>query len=216
MPSTTSKKIITIIGNIGSGKSTALPLIAKHLGAQTIEADDLFQTTDPFAQPYLQDMSRWAFANELWLTVNRVKLITAELAKSKKKLSIIDSGLLMSWVYTHSHFVAGRISAAEWDLYRELYEDYSSELLANSAVIFLDYSIPTLLKRIAKRGRQYELDFYTQQYLEELQGGLESVKAILKKKKITVVTIAEKEVPDFEENKDDAIKLLRLITSTII
>ncbi len=213
MPSTTSKKIITIIGNIGSGKSTALPLIAKHLDAQTIQADDLFQTSDPFAQPYLQDMGRWAFANELWLTVNRVKLITAELAKSKKKLSIIDSGLLMSWVYTHSHFVAGRISQAEWDFYRELYEDYSSELLANSAVIFLDYSIPTLLKRITKRGREFELEFYTKQYLEELQEGLESVKAILKKKKITVVTIAEKEVPDFEENDKDVATLLQLAGS---
>lgn len=213
MPSTTSKKIITIIGNIGSGKSTALPLIAKHLDAQTIQADDLFQTTDPFAQSYLEDMSRWALANELWLTMNRVKLITAELAKSKKKLSIIDSGLLMSWVYTHSHYVAGRISAAEWDLYRELYEDYSSDLLTNSAVIFLDYSIPTLLKRITKRGREYELEFYTKQYLEELQEGLEAVKAILKKKKITVVTIAEKVVPDFEENKKDTQKLLQLAST---
>jgi deoxyadenosine/deoxycytidine kinase len=216
MPTTQPKKIITIIGNIGSGKSTALPLVAKHLKAQTIQADDLFQTTDPFSQSYLHDMGRWAFANELWLTVTRVKLIKKELRQSSKKICVIDSGLLMSWVYTHSHFVAGRISEAEWQFYQELYEDYSGDLLENSSVIFLDYSIPTLLKRIAKRGRQYELDFYTEQYLQELQGGLEDIKKLLSRKKTKVVVIPEKSVPDFEANEEDAQMLLNLVTSISI
>lgn len=212
--SSKSRKITTIIGNIGSGKSTALPLIAEHLDAHTIQADDLFQTTDPFAKVYLGDMSRWAFANELWLTVNRVKLIKKELVTSKKEHCVIDSGLLMSWVYTYSHFMAGRISKAEWELYQELYDDYSRELLANSAVIFLDYSIPTLLKRIAKRGRGYELKFYTKQYLEELQQGLQTLFRKLNDQ-VAVIQIAEQDIKNFEANNRDKQRMLEIVSTLL-
>lgn len=205
------KKVITIIGNIGSGKSSALPIVAKHFKAQSIEADNLFQTTDPFAMDYLKDMQRWAFTNELWLTVERVKLICGEMETGKAKTVVIDSGLLMSWVYTFTHYTAGRLTKAEWDFFCELYDSQAACLLDNSMIIFMNYSIPTLLKRIAKRGREYELEYYSRAFLEELQQGLEALVKTLKSRGLTVREIKEEHVPDFVEMEQGEQSLIRAL-----
>jgi deoxyadenosine/deoxycytidine kinase len=209
-------QVITIIGNVGSGKSTALPLISQHLDAHTIEADNLFQTTDPFAQAYLQDMSRWAFTNELWLTTKRVKLIQKEISESEKSIFVIDSGLLMSWVYTYSHFMSGRISDAEWKFYCELYDQHSTEILSNSSVVFLDYSIPTLLRRIQKRGRKYELEYYTEEYLTELQTGLKVLVEKLMADNVPVIAIEEQKIKDFEYNEEEAVEMINTVRTLAI
>jgi len=211
----TSNAIVTIIGNIGSGKSTALPIIANMLSAQIIEADDLFQTSDPFAKIYLKDMSRWAFANELWLTVKRSQMIDNTIDSSNNNKFLIDSGLLMSWVYTYSHFMAGRITKEEWIFFGELHTNYSSKVLENSSAIFLKYSVPTLMRRIKKRGRVYEQEYYTKKYLNELDSGLAELQILLKKKGVNVIEIKESEVADFQNSREDEKKMLKIIKSRV-
>lgn len=195
------KKTLVIVGNIASGKSTATRLLSEHFHLSRVDADDLFQTTDPFREVYLENMSRWAFANELWLTVERVKLIQKQLESSNQKLTVIDSGLLMSWVYTYSHYVNGIITKAEWELYEELYTHLAGHVLSQMMVVKLDYSVETLMKRIKKRGREYELDFYTPEYLKQINTGLEALERKLQKAGVKLLCIQESKIPDFEGKK---------------
>ena len=64
-------------------------------------------------------------------------------------------------------------------------------------VIYLDYSLPTLLKRLNKRGRAYELNYYNQTYLQQIRLGLQKLIANFKRQKIEILTIKEKEFGDF-------------------
>lgn len=210
----TFPKYLTIIGNVASGKSTAMPILLDALDAQPLYADDLFQTVDPFREVYLNDLKRWAFTNELWLTYERAKMIN-EHGSDSEKLVIVDSGLLMSWVYTYSHLLVKNISLEEWEFYEKLYDEFANGYIVNSCVIRLKYSMETLMQRLKKRGRDYELEFYTREYLEQLEDGLVALEKKLKQMGIRVLVIDEKQIRDFEKNDDDKNLLTKIVTEYI-
>lgn len=208
-------KTLVIIGNVASGKSTATQIITKKIKAGKIDADDLFQTSDPFAKIYLENMSRWALTNELWLTVERVKLIQESLKHSKKDLVVIDSGLLMSWVYTYGHYLNGVISSDEWKLYEDIYTRLCSEVLNKMIVVRLRYDLPVLMNRLKKRGRQYELEFYTPEYLDQIEKGLVALEKKLQADGIPLLVIEQDQIEDFENSKTDRDRLHLAIASFI-
>lgn len=208
-------KTLTIIGNVASGKSTLMPILVSALNAKAVDADDLFQTTDPFAKPYLADMKRWAFANELWLTMERIKILRSELGKRKEGITIIDSGLLMSWVYTYSHFLVGNITEDEWKLYHTLYDELTDGMFENTHVVKLSYSMDILMERLKKRGRDYELAFYTREYLAQLELGLSALHEKLLQKKVKVIEVTEQLVADFENDPNDAQTIISHISAQI-
>ncbi len=208
--------LLTITGNIGSGKSSAMPILLEAFDAKPLYADDLFQTTDPFAKPYLQDVKRWAFTNELWLTSQRAQLLKKHLTDNNSdQLTIVDSGLLMSWVYTYSHLLVNNISLDEWEFYTELYDHFSKEVLQDTAVVRLKYSIPTLLKRIQQRGRDYELEYYTQEYLEQIEQGLDALEKKLRMSGVPYLAIEEENIADFVANPQDAKSLVEAVKTLI-
>lgn len=201
-------RMVTVIGNIGSGKTTLTPIIAKKLKAKAVMADNLFQTIDPFRELYLNDLKRWALANELWLTLERVILVKRYLKKYQRQKLVVDSGLLMSWAYTHGHFLSGIMTQDEWFLYRRLFDRVAIGLFSSSVVIALDCSVETLIKRIKQRGRQFELEYYNPVYLERIDKGLTKLKEKLKRKGIKVVSIdGEKSL---KEIRVDLLKKIKL------
>lgn len=215
MQTNTKAKIITIVGNIASGKSTLVPILAKTFKAKAIHADNLFQTKNPFARLYLEQTKRWAFVNELWMTTERIKILKKYLKKQRKGITIIDSGILMSWVYTYSHLLTGNISKHEWKLYHHIYTEFAQEFFKNSGVIFLSYHPKTLLKRIAKRKRDFELKYYTLSYLEQINKGMDALHDHLNDKAVKKLIVQEKEITDFENNKRDRKKLINLVKAFV-
>ena len=202
-----------LVGNIGSGKSTVLPLVAKALGAVEVQADELFQTTNPFKEVYLEDQVRWSLANELWLTKERVKIMRQAIAEHPHQPLVVDSGLLMSWVYTYAHFTSGDITRSEWELYQEIFEMITTGLIAQMQVIFLNFPVEILLKRIKQRGRDYELEFYDVAYLKKINKGLEALLKKLKNQKVKVLELNQSNVGDVVRNHKSKLELDTLIRS---
>jgi len=215
MKSSTKASIITVIGNVASGKSTLLSLLESEMKIQGVAADNLFQVSDPFAKPFLSDMKRWSFTNELWLTAERAKLLRRELRKDAKGLVFFDSGLLMSWVYTYSHFLVGNITPDEWSFYLDLYDVLTNDILYEVKVIRLNYYVDTLMSRLQKRARDYELAFYTREYLGQLELGLNALEERLQEKRVKWLNIEENTVADFENNMQDTTKMLHLVNSFV-
>lgn len=215
MKANARRTVITVIGNVGSGKTTAIPFIGKALNASVIHADNLFQTENPFKDEFLADMKRWAFQNEVWLTVERTKLFKKHLVSNPSKIIVVDSGLLMSWVYAYSHVLTGRMTKEEWKLYQRIYQRFSKEIHYDFYVVHLRYSFPTLLKRIKKRARDYEIRQYRKNYLEELEQGLMILRKSLEKEGIKIIDVKEEEIRDFENNPSDAHKLIKKIKTSV-
>lgn len=170
-----NKHIVTIVGNVCTGKTTSLPLVAKALHADTIKADEIFQTS-LFRDEFLQDVSRWAFIHEIWLAKKRADFIAKEIEKSKNQTIVIDSGLIMSYVYAKSHFLVGKMTLKEWSFFEELFLELH-HVSPQTTLLYLSAPIDTLIGRMKKRGRDYEIKKYKKEYLEELEIGLRDLVA---------------------------------------
>ncbi len=205
------QNIITIIGNIGAGKTSATPIIAQALDAYAVDADNLFQTSDPFRDGYLKDRNRWVFTNELWLVFERAKILQRELTQTKHKVVVIDSGLLMSWVYGYSHWLKQTMTQEEWNFFIELYDFFTSQLIDNMTVISLHYPIETLLDRIKQRGREFELTYYDQSYLNQIEEGIEALEIRLKSQGVRVIRVDETLVKDFVHEERGKKKLMEVV-----
>lgn len=157
---------ITVIGPIASGKTTASQFLAGELNLPLLDAD-LFET-NPFLPSYIEDTKRWSFATELFFTIARIKKLQAVKGMLEKSSIIVDSGLIMSHqVYTKNHLVQGTMTAAEWEFFTRIVEDYRSNLPTPDLVIHITASPNIQLKRIKDRGRSFESG-YTLEYLESI------------------------------------------------
>lgn len=154
---------ITLIGPIGSGKTTASRILSEKLGYPLLDAD-LFET-NPFLPGYIEDNARWSFVTELFFTLGRIKKLKVIKNMLKKSSVIVDSGLIMSHqVYTKNHLVMGTMTASEWEFFTQIIQDYKSTLPDPDLVIYLTCSPEVQMKRIKGRGRSFESG-YTLEYL---------------------------------------------------
>jgi deoxyadenosine/deoxycytidine kinase len=159
-------KQITLIGPIGSGKTTASQLLADKLKLPLLDAD-LYEE-NPFLPSYIEDTPRWSFITELFFTRARIKKLRQIKNMLKKSSVVVDSGLIMSHqVYTKNHLVGGTMTAAEWEFFTSIIEDYQSDLPSPDIIIHLTASPTIQLERIKSRGRSFEAG-YTLDYLESI------------------------------------------------
>ncbi len=185
---------ITIIGNTGSGKSTIAAALSQKLGAVLVPADELFKT-NPFFQLAVKNRKRWSFASDTWFLLEREKLLQSVTALTAQKLVIIDSGLAMSWVYAYSRITNKYYTTSEWQLYQQLFNKVSAKLSLDSQYIYLRADIDQLLQNIKTRGREFEIDNYSAEYLQDLNQSLETFVAAQPKQHILVIDVNNQPEP---------------------
>ncbi len=201
-------KTITVIGNVGSGKTTLAKILAEKLSGILIDADPY--TLNPFLPLYAENHARWALATELFFTISRATHLSTELKKDKSKTKIIDSGLLMGIeVYAKHHRKAGTMTKEEWALFKKLTKDsVNSKLIYPDLVIYCRCDIRTCLERIEARGRKFETH-HSRKYLKNLETNLEVL--IRKLKRLGIPTI-DLDMTTFNPRKiSDIESLLELV-----
>lgn len=143
---------IGIAGNIGSGKTTLTRMLAQHYGwTPKYEA----VTYNPYLEDYYKDIPRWSFNLEVYFLTQRIKDLM-EIANSDEV--IIQDRTIFEGVYV---FVAnnkdmGNLSQRDFDAYMDLFGVMMKMIKVPDLLIYLKSSIPHLVSRIQKRGRDYE------------------------------------------------------------
>lgn len=143
---------IAIAGNIGSGKTTLTELMAKHFNWEPHyeSVDD-----NPYLHSFYEDMQRWSFNLQIYFLNNRFKQIVH--IRKLGKAVIQDRT-----IYEDAHIFAPNLhsmnlmSTRDFDNYLSLFELISSLIQPPDLLIYLRASVPTLVKQIQKRGREYE------------------------------------------------------------
>ena len=157
------KKFIAIAGNIGVGKSTLTRLLCEfYLWEPFYEAVD----DNPYLADFYQDMKTWAFHSQVFFLSRRLshhRQIIERPGTVVQDRSVYED----AEVFARNLYEQGSMSERDYGSYHDLYETVIGILPPPDLVIYLRASVPTLVDRIRKRGRDYEQNI-SSGYLERL------------------------------------------------
>jgi len=167
-------QVFAIEGNIGAGKSTLGRDLVSYLVKHGIQAT-FFPETFPeallnefivFSSVHPEAKNPHAFALQMAILECRLETYQKALELSRAGHSVvIDRSLPGDYVFARLNAEIGNIDPSEWQAYKARVEHI--DVLAPTAIIYLDASVSTCKRRIDYRGRASE-DKYTDDYLERL------------------------------------------------
>jgi deoxyadenosine/deoxycytidine kinase len=197
-----TKKYIAIAGNIGAGKSSLTELLGKNFGWKTYyeSVDD-----NPYLSDFYEDMRRWSFNLQIYFLSSRFQ--------HQKKLMEMEASLVQDrTIYEDVEIFAknlhemGLMSDRDYKNYRALFEQMVEYLKAPDLLIYLRADVPTLVRQIQKRGREYENTIRIE-YLERLNGLYEDWINRYEGEKLIIDT----DHIDFVNSQDDLGKVINLV-----
>lgn len=152
MPSKTPIKHVAIAGNIGSGKTTLTSMLAKHYKWRPHfeDADD-----NPYLNDFYEDMQRWAFNLQIYFLNTRFSQI---LQIRKGKETVVQDRTIYedAYIFAPNLYAMGLMSKRDFENYLSLFQLMEQLIQPPDLIIYLKASVPTLVKQIQKRGREYE------------------------------------------------------------
>lgn len=157
------KKFVAVAGNIGVGKSTLVEKLCNQLGWEPFYEP---VTENPYLADFYQDMPTWSFHSQVFFLTHRLR---AHFQLAKHPTSVIQDRSVYedAEIFAQNLYLQGHIHERDYQTYRELFETVMEFLPPPDLVIYLRASVPTLLERIAHRGREYERSI-SAEYLESL------------------------------------------------
>jgi deoxyadenosine/deoxycytidine kinase len=143
---------VTIAGNVGVGKSTLTQLLAERLGWTPVyEAVD----DNPFIADFFADMRRWSFHSQLFFLSRRIRShreMTSHPQPIIQDRSIYEDAN----IFARNLYERGNMTPREFEVYRSFYEEFIQILPTPNLIVYLKASVPTLIERVHRRGRDYE------------------------------------------------------------
>ena len=147
-----TKYFVAIAGNVGVGKSALVGRLADRLGwTPFYEAVD----ENPYLSDFYRDMRTWSFHSQIFFLSKRLRHHRGLLDHPSSVLqdrSVYED----AEIFAKNLYRQGNMDERDYGVYRELYEVLTLYLPPPDLVVYLRASVPTLLKRIAMRGRDYE------------------------------------------------------------
>ncbi len=198
---------IAIAGNIGSGKTTLTGLLAKHFGWQPHYED---VDTNPYLHSFYEDMQRWSFNLQVYFLNSRFRQIV-DIRKSGKTIiqdrTIYEDAYIFAPNLHHMNLMTTR----DFDNYQSLFELMSEFLQPPDLLIYLRASVPTLVRQIQKRGREYE-EGIRLDYLKRLNDRYENWIAGYTGPKLLVIDV---DTINFSENPDDLGNIIERVNAEL-
>ena len=198
---------IAIAGNIGAGKTSLTELISKHYGWEASYEDVI---DNPYLDDFYNHMERWSFNLQIYFLKSRFQQFLN--IKNGKKTIVQDRT-----IYEDAHIFApnlkamGLMNQRDFQNYQELFELMESLIKGPDLLIYLRSSIPNLVNKIHKRGREFE-NSISIDYLSRLNERYEAWTSTYDKGKIIIIDVDE---IDFVENREDLNSIISKIDETI-
>lgn len=159
------KQFIAVAGNIGVGKSTLVQMLCRRLGWEPFFEGVV---DNPYLADFYADMATWAFHSQIFFLSRRLRDLR-RLMDFPRTVVQDRSVYEDAEIFARNLYLQGLIRGRDWKTYRELYQVLTELLPPPDLVIYLQASVPTLMQRIALRGREYEKAI-APDYLSQLNG----------------------------------------------
>ena len=172
---------IAIAGNIGSGKTSLTEILSAHYGAKAYYED----IDNPYISDFYEDMNRWSFNFQMFFLGSRINQTIQMLNESTG--NVVQDRT----IHEDAHIFAGNLhqmglmSTRDYGTYMKIFTLATDLVPSPDILIYLKASVPTLVRQILKRGREYEKNIDLE-YLERLNNRYNEWIASYKGKLLTI------------------------------
>ena len=198
---------IAVAGNIGAGKTSLTELLAKHYKFEA-------QFEDVIDNPYLDDfynhMERWSFNLQVYFLKSRFQQLMQ--IRTSKKDVIQDRTIYEdAFIFAPNLHAMGLLTKRDYDNYYSLFELMEAMIQGPDLLVYLRSSIPNLVNKIHKRGRDYETSISID-YLSRLNERYEAWISQYNKGKLLIIDV---DYIDFVENPTDLGTIIEKIDAEL-
>ncbi|MDX1637833.1 MAG: deoxynucleoside kinase [Balneolaceae bacterium] len=195
-------KFIAIAGNIGAGKSSLTNLLARHFNWEAF-----FESVDdnPYLSDFYDDMRRWSFNLQIYFLSSRFR-------HQKQMIERGDNFIQDRTIYEDVEIFAknlhemGLMSDRDFKNYQALFHEMTNYLRPPDLLIYLRAQVPTLVRQIQSRGREYESTIRIE-YLERLNRLYEDWITEYPQEKLIIDT----DDIDFVNDQEDLGRVIELV-----
>ena len=206
--------LIVVGGMIGLGKSSVAEILGEHFNSEVFyeSVDDnpilplFYSETEEEIQK-----KRYPFLLQLYFLNTRFKSIKEALVNDN---NVLDRSIYEDWYFAKKNMELGRINDLEMKIYEDLLHNMLEELeelpkKAPDVMVYLKGSFETVLKRIALRGREFEIDESLKEYYNFLWKDYDDwVNNYYNASEVVVIDMDNMDVVNNESDKDKLIELV--------
>jgi len=192
--------MLIIEGVVGVGKSSLMNILVKE-GLTPFPEPVL---DNPILGKFYYDRKRYAFPLQVYFLAKRFEHLKAA---AEVPDAVMDRSIYGDGIFATMHSETGTMEPEEYGVYEQLYKVMIDEVLKPDLLVYLQVSVDVAMKRIQKRGRDYE-QAVERSYWEKLNDKYEKYFSAYDHSPILVINVDHL---DFEANEDDrAYVLLRI------
>ncbi|MCD6450164.1 MAG: deoxynucleoside kinase [Thermotogaceae bacterium] len=198
---------VIVDGIVGVGKTTLVEIMKDEFEfTPFFEMED--EKVDYLLGKFYSDGKRWSFTLQTYFLNKRFY----QMKKAEKEGHfIMDRSIYGDFVFAKAQYIMGMMSELEWKIYQDIYNNLVEHVVPPRLMIYLRCSVETAVKRLRKRGRQYEQDvdvdywkFILKLYEELFRNYDESM-----------LLVVDADVIDFVENEKDREKVLSVVSELL-
>ncbi|MBT3282141.1 MAG: deoxynucleoside kinase [Cryomorphaceae bacterium] len=194
---------IAIAGNIGAGKTSLTKQLSKSLKYKPYYEDVI---ANPYLDDFYNHMERWSFNLQIYFLNSRFKQLVAI---DKVNENVIQDRTIYedAFIFAPNLNSMGLMTQRDYDNYLSLFDTMLNLVKPPDLLVYLQSSIPNLVNKIHKRGRDYEKTISIE-YLSRLNERYEAWITNYNSGNLLKVNVDDL---DFVENKTDYETILELI-----
>tara|TARA_B100000315_G_scaffold248676_1_gene278813 strand:+ start:651 stop:1295 length:645 start_codon:yes stop_codon:yes gene_type:complete len=195
---------IAIEGPIGVGKTSLAQLMAQELGAKLVLEE--FEN-NPFLPDFYKDPERYSFQTQLFFLLQRYRQ-----QQELRQVDMFQNLLVTDYMFVKDRLFASlNLNEKEMQLYDTVANLLERNVIKPDMVIYLQADTDTLMKNIAKRGREMEEEI-TYEYLDALNQVY--TEYFFRYQETPLVIINTNNI-DFVKNKNDLKEVINYIRQPV-
>ncbi len=146
------KKYVAVAGNIGAGKSSLTQILSEYFNwpAYYERVDD-----NPYLSDFYENMERWSFNLQVFFLSSRFNH-QREIEESPQSVVQDRSIYEDAEIFARNLHEMGYMTDRDFRNYEDLFRIMTSYLKPPDLLVYLRASVPTLVRHIQARGRDFE------------------------------------------------------------
>ena len=198
---------IAIAGNIGAGKTSLTKQLSKSLKYKAYYEDVI---ANPYLDDFYNHMERWSFNLQIYFLNSRFKQL---LDIEKSNVNVIQDRTIYedAFIFAPNLNAMGLMPQRDYENYLSLFDTMLNLVKPPDILVYLQSSIPNLVNKIHKRGREYEKTISIE-YLSRLNERYEAWISQYDRGKLLIIDVDD---IDFNNNKEDLGAIISRIDAEI-